>query len=414
MLGWEFPPLISGGLGTACEGLARAMADRGMSVLFLLPGLIEARQGTAGSAGGGRTPGSLGLHTIPSSIRSPYPGASHEAGAHSAQGAFPDMHMPGLRVRGTGAGCGYHGDLGARVLEYGQRCTEVAAGECFDVIHAHDWMTFPAAKRIAEHTGKPWVAHVHATEFDRSGESINQAVYDLEWEGVHTADRVLTVSRLTKQNLVEHYGVPPSQIDVVHNGVRPVQQHDGNDRPGDPRSTVLFAGRLTRQKAPHIVMEAAEQVIKEVPTTRFVIAGCGDLTPHLVEEVAKRGLARSVFFAGFLTRTEMIRAYRTADVYVMPSVSEPFGLTALEALQNGVPCVISKTSGVAEVLDGGALKVDWWDVHGWACAIGAILKDQDLACRLAECGREEAAVMTWKQAAAECMARYRTIMERTS
>ncbi|MFW6038901.1 MAG: glycosyltransferase family 4 protein [bacterium] len=407
MLGWEFPPLISGGLGTACEGLSRAMAELGMNVLFILPSACESTQATR-EAG---QPRAMTFRGVTAPVRSPYPGSSAGAPASEmAEEGATGLQAPGLRVCGTGVGSGYQGDLGARIVEYANCCAKIAVEEEYDLIHAHDWMTFPAAARIAERSGKPWFAHVHATEFDRSGNAINPVVSAMEREGVHAATGVLAVSKLTKHTLVRGYDVPGGKVRVVHNGVAH-NTASGVAPRADERATVLFVGRLTRQKAPHILVQAAEQVLAEMHSTRFIIAGKGELAPHLIEYVAAKGLGNAIFFTGFLAKPEISRAYRCADVYVMPSVSEPFGLTALEALQADTPAVISKTAGVAEVLARGALKVDWWDVDGWARAILAVLRDPKLAARLRTEGRAEAAAMSWHRAARQCAAAYETVIQ---
>jgi glycosyltransferase involved in cell wall biosynthesis len=414
MLGWEFPPLISGGLGTACEGLSRALAELGASVLFLLPGPETSDQAPLGKLEHTAHPGGqLGLQRVFSSLRTPYPGsAAPSTAGHVPPAPASTSHIrePGLYVIGTGTSSGYQGDLAGRIAAYADRCLAAVQGESFDVIHAHDWLTFPAAKRIAEQTGTPWCAHIHATEFDRSGETVNQGVYDAEREGVHTADAVFTVSHFTKQILIAHYAAKPEKVHVVHNGIRPTPRNGSASLDRDPRPTALFVGRLTWQKAPHIFVQAAERVLERVPNARFVFAGKGELAPHLVEEVAARGLGQAVFFTGFLPRAQLSEVYRQADVCVMPSVSEPFGLTALEGLQHGVPAIVSKSAGVAEVLDGGAIKVDWWDVEKWAEAMTAVMTDSTLAARLRSAGQAEAATMTWHRTATCCLRSYRSVM----
>ncbi len=251
---------------------------------------------------------------------------------------------------------------------------------------------------------------MHATEFDRSGEHVHQPVYDLERAGVHAADRVLAVSGLTRDVLVSRYGVPAEKIQVVHNGM--VFADDPGPVPAlrERRRTVLFLGRVTRQKGPGFFLAAAERVLEHVDDARFIIAGNGDLMPSMIERVAADGLGAQILFTGFLGQAEVAQAYRQADVYVMPSVSEPFGLTALEAVRHGTPTIISRTSGVAEVLRRGALQVDHWDVDGMANGIIAILKHPALAETLCLDGREELRGLSWGVAAAKCHQAYRELV----
>jgi glycosyltransferase involved in cell wall biosynthesis len=312
----------------------------------------------------------------------------------------------GLRVVGAGGADGYEGDLVGKIEEYARRCQQVVEGEEFDVIHAHDWVTFPAAMAIASRSGRPLVVHVHSTEFDRSGERVNPAVREIERLGVHAAGAVIAVSRLTKNVLVERYNLSPTKVRVVYNGI----DSDGPParRPADAGrdKVVLFLGRLTMQKGPEFFIRAAGRVLQKMDGVKFVMAGWGDLGPRAVEQAAAMGLGSSVRFAGFLRGAEVRRAYRMADVYVMPSVSEPFGLTALEAIQNGLPVVLSRSSGVAEVLPRGALKVDFWDVDEMANKIVSLLSRPEMAEDLRRQAEEEARGLTWDRAALQCLQVY--------
>jgi len=341
MLGWELPPFITGGLGTACQGLARALTRQRVEVLFVLPQPITpGRVSIPSVATTERAP--LQYQPVPSSLHNPYAssGVSRQAAGHAQ---LPQPPAPpreaklarGLRVLGTGAVGGYSASLMQDIEQFAQRAAALTAREEFDVIHAHDWMTFPAAMRIAHLTGKPWIAHVHATEFDRSGERVNQPIYEIERAGMHDADRVIAVSGRTRELVSHHYSLPPARIQVIHNGI------DGaNDSCCEPAARrqpplVLFLGRLTQQKGPGYFIDAAERVLAETGAVKFVVAGWGDLGPALVETVAARGLAEKILFTGFLKGAQVTRAFASASIYVMPSVSEPFGLTALEAVRGG-------------------------------------------------------------------------------
>ena len=419
MLGWEFPPFISGGLGTACHGLTRAMMRRDMEILFVLPKAITGPEGVpatlprrpAGSPALPQGAAGMEVRAVPSAVTSPYghtmpgPEAPVCAAAKAAQPQSVVAGSPALRVVGTGAAGGYEGDLVGRIEEYAARCAEVVKDETFDVIHAHDWVTFPAGLAIAARSGKPLVVHVHSTEFDRSGENVNRPVYQIERRGMHGSQAIIAVSQRTKQTIVERYGIAPEKVRVVHNGVEPARPAPSAPD-GNGEKTVLFLGRITMQKGPEFFVRAAQRVLSKRNHVRFVMAGWGDLGPRTVEQVAAMGLGTRVRFTGFLRGDEVRRAYRAADVYVMPSVSEPFGLAALEAIQHGVPVVLSKTSGAAEVLPHGALLVDFWDVDRMADTILALLNHPELSEAVLRQGMAEVRRLTWAEAARKCVEVY--------
>ncbi|MGA2094617.1 MAG: glycosyltransferase family 4 protein, partial [Sedimentisphaerales bacterium] len=335
MLGWEFPPYISGGLGTACYGLTRAMEHLDLDIVMLLPTNTQSVDSTTAGPVTVRQSGDNLSHvvfqTVPYKLPNPY------------QRTRP------VRVLGTGQAGGYDGNLIERVYEYAQRCLELVKVKTFDVIHAHDWVTFPAAVALATEMQKPLVVHIHATEYDRSGENINHEVYEIERQGMEAASAVIAVSHFTAGILAGRYGVPFDKIRVVHNGIN---HRRITPRPYTSRreATVLFMGRITYQKGPEFFVQAAEQVLQKYSNVRFVMAGWGDLAPEIVEMVAARKLGRKIHFTGFLRGGQVDNAYRMSDLYVMPSVSEPFGLSALEAVQYRLPVILSKTTGVGEVL----------------------------------------------------------------
>ena len=423
MLGWEFPPFISGGLGTACEGLTRALARLNMEILFVLPKAVGPEGAgrvrmAEGALHGEESRQAMTFKAISSTLTSPYQYTGRRrqvASAPEPSGladavAEPRCGCARLSVIGAGAGGGYEGDLLGRIGDYAERCMRMTRRESFDVIHAHDWVTFPAAAAIAAQSGKPLVVQVHSTEFDRSGENVNRPVYEIERRGMHAARSIIAVSHLTKRIIVERYGVPPEKVRVVHNGIDPKRVADP-PRLCNGEKMVLFLGRLTMQKGPEFFVRAAERVLSRLSNVRFVIAGWGDLGPQIVERVAAAGLSLKVRFAGFLRGEEVERAYRMADVYVMPSISEPFGLTALEAIQHGVPVVISKNSGVAEVLHRGALKVDFWDVDQMADKILAILRHPPLSEAVCRHAADEIRPLTWDEAARKCVGVYQEQVE---
>jgi len=394
MLGWEFPPFISGGLGTACYGLTCAMEHLELDIVMVLP--TNSHQMNAAAAGFYRTGLSaqslthVVFKTIPYKLPNPY-----------------HRHRP-IRVFGTGQAGGYDGNLIDRVYEYARRCTGLVNTKSFDLIHAHDWVTFPAAVALSNAMGKPLVVHVHATEFDRSPEYINPVVYDIERRGTEAASAVIAVSHYTAGILAGRYDVPLDKIHVVHNGINPgtIEVRTRRSRNGP---VVLFLGRITSQKGPEYFVRAAEKVLHKYDNVRFVMAGWGDLAPNIIETVAARHLGSKILFTGFLHGSQVDHAYRMSDLYVMPSVSEPFGLTALEAVQHGLPVIMSRSTGVGEVLCNGALKVDFWDVNKMAEHIVEVLSDPLLAGRLRSSATDEIRDLTWDAAARKCLAVYNAV-----
>ena len=304
----------------------------------------------------------------------------------------------------------YSADMMTEANKYAALALTLASRERFDIIHAHDWMTYPAALALKHATGKPLVCHIHSTEFDRSGEGVNQPLYDIERAGMHGADRVVAVSMLTKSIVTSRYGVPAEKIDVVYNGVEQESaQPDGQDRIEAGDRIVLFLGRITMQKGPEYFVAAAKRVLEKEPRTKFIVAGSGDMALRMIELAAQYGIGHKVLFTGFLRGNDVERIFRMADCYVMPSVSEPFGIAALEAMHNGVPVIISRTSGVAEVLTH-ALKVDFWDIDDMASKIVAVIRHAPLRTTLKEHAPMELRRLTWDGAAERCVQVYADLL----
>jgi glycosyltransferase involved in cell wall biosynthesis len=304
------------------------------------------------------------------------------------------------------AGQDYAGDVMTTAQNYAQTALRLCAKEDFDVIHAHDWMTYPAGIALARATGKPLVAHIHSTEFDRSGEHVNQRVYDIERRGMHAAVRVLAVSELTRQIVAARYAVDPAKIDVCYNGVEqggPSPQAGSRINPKD--KIVLFLGRITMQKGPEYFIDAAKLVLEKMPNVKFLVAGSGDMARGMIEQAAEHGIGHKVLFTGFLRGPDVARVFRMADLYVMPSVSEPFGIAPLEAMSHDTPVLISKQSGVSEVLTH-ALKVDFWDTREMANKIVAVLRHPPLGQTLREHGAFELHKLTWEGAAKKVVESY--------
>jgi len=303
----------------------------------------------------------------------------------------------------------YGPDLHAEVARYALVVAEIARTQQFDVIHAHDWMTVPAALAAKNVSKKPLVLHVHACEYDRSGEQVNPVVRDIEQTGLDGADRVVCVSHYTAGVLHKRYQVDEAKVRVVHNAVthkEQVEKLHEEQRIDEP--IVLFLGRITYQKGPDYFLEAAARVIEALPRVKFVMSGSGDMLPAMVERAAQLGLARHVHFTGFLKGAEVERMYALADIYVMPSVSEPFGISPLEAMALDVPVIVSKQSGVSEVLRN-ALKVDFWDVQDLANKIVALLKYPALHEQLSAEGWEEVRRIRWETPAGKVRDVYREL-----
>lgn len=404
MLGWEFPPFISGGLGTACYGLTRAMSARGDRVLFVMPGPskpgFSVNIDTHHAAGSGQSPEmslpemanvtfqGLGTRAItayarPISADPPHGRWPQHRPADVASAADPTEHARGFA------------DL---TLELAQR--ERSAGRTFDVVHAHDWITFDAGRRAADVLGAPLIAHVHSTEYDRSGDLADPRILDAEASGLANADAVISVSGYTADILADRYGLDRSRIHVIHNAadadprfapMRPIQV-------GAAEQIVLFVGRLTHQKNPLGFVRAAALVIEQEPATRFVVAGSGELAEAMRRLAIERHIDQHFLFAGFLRGGDVDRVYASASLLVMPSVSEPFGLVSVEAMNHSVPVIVSRQSGAAEALDH-VLTVDFWDTEELASRIVSVLRDPALHKTLAERGSFEVRQMRWTDAA---------------
>lgn len=423
MLGWEFPPYISGGLGTACYGLTKALSGAGMEVLFVLPRAVGGEHAShVRLLGAGRSAPPLAatcklpgvrFRFVSSRLAHPYESPSFGPSLISPTvkiGRQVDAR-PGRSIPLCGGASGYEGDLLGEVDRYARTCIDAVRNESFDVIHAHDWMTYPAGLAIAAWSGKPLVAHVHSTEFDRSGVNVHQQVYDIEREGMHGAAAVICVSRMTAGIVGKRYSVPSERIDVVYNGIEIPSRQSTSPVIERGDKVVLFLGRLTMQKGVEYFLAAARKVLTVIDDVKFIIAGSGDSFRSAVYRAAEMGIGHKVLFAGFLRGDDVTRAFTMADLYVMPSVSEPFGIAPLEAISHGVPVIISKSSGVSEVLKH-ALKVDFWDVDDMANKIVAALRYPSLASSLRENAAGEVRHLTWEKAAGECVRLYHRVADR--
>ncbi|MCK5282348.1 MAG: glycosyltransferase family 4 protein [Nanoarchaeota archaeon] len=397
MFGWEFPPMSSGGLGTACYGLTKGLSNHNIDVTFVLPyapGDTDAEYVKLIPANDLSKVKIVGVNSImrPYITSSQYESTFLSFGKNSKQRKL------------------YGENLQEEVYRFSLKATLIAEHEDFDVIHCHDWMTYLAGINAKLVSGKPLVMHVHATEFDRTGGNVNQEVYDAERRGMYEADMIIAVSQFTKDKIVRHYGISPDKIVVVHNAVDLKFKRLGNSFNIDKKDkVVLFVGRVTLQKGPDYFIEAAKKCLEFDPNIRFIIAGSGDMEGYLIERSAELGIGDKVLFAGFVTGDDLDRLYQMADVYVMPSVSEPFGITPLEAMKNETPVIISKQSGVAEVINH-CLKVDFWDINQLVDKILAVLKYEELNHTLKYHGSIEVRKFNWNEPAEKCIGVYNKVM----
>jgi len=442
MLGWEFPPFISGGLGTACYGLTKAMSGLGTDIMFVLPRpvatpfsthvrLVSPRAGSPLAS-----PSTefrldefdhVSFRTVDAQMGDPYLSADDyvarkeairkrtlaatqvESESLAALAALPSTGAtPGfIGAKDLGGASPYGGDLFAEIQRYALLAAEIARNETFDVVHAHDWMTFPAGLAVAGLKGVPLIVHVHSTEFDRSGLNVDQRIYEIERRGMHGAIRVIAVSSLTRNLIVHHYGIDQSKVAVVYNAI----ESNGNGVDMEQynihkdEKIVLFLGRITMQKGPEYFLAAAKKVLEVMDNVKFVMAGSGDMIRRTIEMAAGMGIGHKVLFTGFLRGPDVEKIFKMADLYVMPSVSEPFGIAPLEAMSHDVPVIISKQSGVSEVLTH-ALKVDFWDINEMANKIIAVLRHPPLASTLRQHGSFEVRRLSWTDAARACVSVY--------
>jgi len=394
MFGWEFPPHNSGGLGVACLGLTRELLNEDVDILFVLPRKLDIDKSALKVLFASKRP--LRYRFVDSMLYEYVTSMSYDA-------------------QGKPNGSSRYGkSLIDEVKRYARKAAEIAESEDFDIIHAHDWLTFPAgvaAKRVSH---KPLVAHVHSTEFDRTGGNfLNDEVYQIEKRGIQKADQVIAVSNFTKSIITNHYGVETNKVEVVHNGVD--QEPSAKFIKELPMikknfKIVLFAGRLTIQKGPDYFLHAAKKVLARRRDVVFVMAGSGDMREKLIEETVRLGISGNVIFTGFLRDQKLHTLYRSADLFVMPSISEPFGITSLESLINGTPVLLSKQSGVSEVVTH-ALKVDFWDTDEMANQIMAALSYNSLQQTLSENGHRQVKTITWNESAKKTKNIYRSLLQ---
>jgi glycosyltransferase involved in cell wall biosynthesis len=416
MFGWEYPPHISGGLGTACFGLTKGLTTfDDIDLTFVLP-KVFGDEDDHGMKMLGASDVELSDEIIASQLdfeKRKFYEFNQQVYAYTTpeqyQKIFSEERERFIRVHenvpsGKLVFSGKYGStLYEEISRYGVVASVLAQKDQFDVIHAHDWLTYPAGIEAKKVSGKPLVVHVHATEYDRSGENhINMKVYEIERRGMEYADKVLTVSNFTRDIVINKYKINPSKVVTVHNGVEDSNNLDSKNiwKKNFDDHVVTFLGRITKQKGPEYFVQAANKVLQKMDNVRFVMAGSGDLLENMIKLVASLRIADKFHFTGFLKGYDVYKMYSMSDLYVMPSVSEPFGISPLEAIQSNVPVIISKQSGVSEVISN-ALKVDFWDSDSMADAIFAVLNYKSLSKLLKNRGKNEVNELTWDKVASK-------------
>lgn len=426
MFGWEFPPHIAGGLGTACYGIVKGLAHNGVETMFVMPSASGDEDKSAADI--------INASDVPVEITDtmnvddfldkvqfvhigtnmvPYldPEEFHTLVEEDRKRQVRDFTV------NYGHTYKFSGKYGSNLMEEVARYAMVGGTiamthkDEFDVIHAHDWLTYNAGIAAKRLSGKPLVVHVHATSFDRSSDNnIDTRVYEIEKRGMEAADKVITVSDLTRNIVITKYGMDPAKVVTVHNAVDFSGRSEVKVEKGVKDKVVTFLGRITFQKGPEYFIEAAAKVLKRCDNVRFVMAGSGDMMNRSIRQVARLGISDRFHFTGFLRGNEVQKMFALSDVYVMPSVSEPFGISPLEAMRSGVPSVISRQSGAAEVLKY-AFKVDFWDVDAMADEIYALLQYPALSQFASKFGYDEVNTLKWNNAAAKIKSVYESVVK---
>jgi len=424
MFGWEFPPHIAGGLGTACEGIVKGLAHNGVQSIFVMPSASGDEDQSATTI---INASDVAVCNVSESVDEFLNKVKFiQVDSNIVPYVDPEEYFEAIekmkreQSSSTTVGFGqkfkFSGKYGANLLEEVSRYAQVGGTialqhkDEFDLIHAHDWLTYLAGIAAKELTGKPLVVHVHATSFDRgTDDMVDSRVYAIEKRGMEMADRVVTVSDLTRNIVINKYGIDPAKVVTVHNAVDFGGRENIDVKRGVKDKVVTFLGRITFQKGPEYFIEAAAKVLKRTKNVRFVMAGSGDMMNRAIRQVAKLGISDRFHFTGFLRGQEVQEMFALSDVYIMPSVSEPFGISPLEAMRSNVPSVISRQSGASEVLKY-ALKVDFWDVDAMADDIYALLQYPSLSEFATKQGFAEVNALKWNEATARLKNVYESIL----
>ena len=420
MFGWEFPPHISGGLGTACYGLTKGLAElNNIDVTFVVPKAFgDEDQSAMKLIGANNIPVSkneiqfddiqkkIDYYEVDSPII-PYVDEDEfwklKSGKYSKKSRFIETDE-GLKIDFSGK---YESNLLQEIHNYAAVAELIAGSTDFDIIHAHDWLAYPAGIAAKNISGKPLVIHVHATEFDRSGGNVNPKVYAIEREGMELADKIIAVSNFTKSIITNKYGISPNKVTTVYNAVEPVFNKESTILTKHTNEKVVtFLGRITQQKGPEYFIEAASLVLKKMNNVRFVMAGSGDMMNAMIDRIAELGISDNFHFTGFLEGDDVQKMFQLTDVFVMPSVSEPFGIVPLEAMQSKVPVIISNQSGVSEIIEN-AIKIDFWDIYAMADAIFGLLNYPALSSHFKEEGKTEVDNLKWVNSAQKVLDVYK-------
>jgi glycosyltransferase involved in cell wall biosynthesis len=424
MFGWEFPPHISGGLGTACYGLTKGLHNVGVNdILFVVPkaygdedtskvNIIDAGEVVISDRIIDFKTFFAKMHFIEvGSSLQPY-SSPEEYEKLTAEEKEKTKYLVHSSFSGKLSFSGGYGqNLFQEIANYAAVASIIAHRYTFDVIHAHDWLAYPAGMAAKLISGKPLVVHVHATDFDRSGGSVNPGVYEIEKAGMEAADMVIAVSNLTRNIIIEKYGIHPDKVVTVHNAVEPLADRELQKLERSINDKIVtFLGRVTLQKGPEYFIEAAHLVLQKMKNVRFVMAGSGDMLNRMIWRVATLKIGHRFHFTGFLKGDDVHHMFSLSDVYVMPSISEPFGISPLEAMQSNVPVIISRQSGVSEILQH-AIKVDFWDTHAMADAIYGILKYDGLPKMFKKHAREEVDNLKWEHAAEKVKEVYQSVIQ---
>src|SRR5665647_2336960 len=424
MFGWEFPPHISGGLGTASFGLTKGMSTLDdLKVIFVVPKAWGDEDQTMVRL--------IGANKVPVAYKQVYyqgfryPLDKIEVSSKIVPYTDPEDFWKILSSEVSGYNLMVHtnkkglvefsgkydNSLMDEIYKYAVVASVIAEENEFDIIHAHDWLAYPAGIAAMEVSGKPLVIHVHATDFDRSGGNVNPDVYRIEKNGMDAASKIITVSNLTRDIVINKYNINPDKVETVYNAVEPVKMsQDVVVNKGFDEKVVTFLGRITLQKGPEYFIEAAYKVLKVMPNVRFVMAGSGDMMERMMRRAASLKITDRFHFTGFLKGKDVFTLLDMSDVYIMPSVSEPFGISPLEAMQSNVPVIISKQSGVAEILTH-AVKTDFWDIDAMADAIYGILNYPALSNMFIKNGKEEVIRLKWDNSARHVRDIYYRVIE---
>ncbi len=423
MFGWEYPPHISGGLGTASYGLIKGMSKLDdLDVIFVVPKAWgDEDQSGVRLVGANQVPVAFkqvffkGIKRPVEKIEVlskivPYTDPEDFWKRVSSEVSEYKMFVQ-TNEKGKVDFSGKYGPgLMDEIMKYAVVASVIADENEFDIIHAHDWLAYPAGIAAMEVSGKPLVIHVHATDFDRSGGNVNPDVYRIEKQGMDAASKIITVSNLTRDIVINKYNIDPEKVETVYNAVEPVSiSEEVMAEKGFDEKVVTFLGRITLQKGPEYFIEAAYKVLKVMPNVRFVMAGSGDMMEKMMRRAAALKITDRFHFTGFLKGNDVYKMLTMSDVYIMPSVSEPFGISPLEAMQSNVPVIISKQSGVSEILTH-AVKTDFWDIDAMADAIYGILNYPALSQMFSKNGKEEVVRLKWDNSARHVMDIYKRVI----